>query len=619
MYQKLFHSQMRLIASAAVSAMVLALGASAASADTAKCVATISKATAKYELAVQKALGKCQDGKAKGKIPSCPDAATTAAITKSQTSFEGSVSKDCMGETVASVGFSGLVLRCTGSSRDGLFCTREQNCEGQCDAGGQPGEPCTNNNPDPAHGGVASCAGACSLNGVEIVGPPPNFGVVSCKGNGAEQCNLQHACTNSVPTLTQACTTDGDCPMAAAGSCVGQCTSAAVLPHHAGDHCVTDADCGGAALSCSGFGACNVFTGHCGNIGTCDPADRCPAAIDDSAPFANCDAPLATISDVATCLECNSNSIASVATGFAWDNRRPPFGDPAFGVPDDGDMGNSVLGCQRDLGKAVGKYFQAVRKATQKCTASLMKGKVPSCPDPTLTATITNAQTSLSSAISKKCATTPTLFAETLAADNILATDPLAGPLNLPNSTTAFGSSAEALMDTLATCSDGLAVGKGCQTFCGNGQIDIGEDCDDGNVVDGDNCPSDCRLTTACSVTGTKMVTVNLSAPASVLPLGALKVYLAYDDTKVNIPGSGSTAISSVTASAFGQSANDLDSAIIVVLDDPTDVGSPPFSVQFNVCSAASVSASDFNCMVEQAGTAAAVNASGVSCSVTVM
>ena len=616
MYQKPFFSQMRL---AAASALMLTLVASTASADTAKCDATISGATAKYEEAVQKALGKCQDGKAKGKIPSCPDAKTTSSISKAQSKFEASLAKDCAMETVASTGFGGLVLRCSGSDRDGLFCTRDQNCEGHCDTGGQPGEPCTNNNPDASHGGVTSCAGACSLNGVEIVGPPPNFGVVSCKGNGAEQCNLQHACSNSSPTLTTPCSTDADCPMAAPGSCIGQCSAAATLPHHQGDHCVTDTDCGGAPLSCTGFGVCNAFPGHCANIGTCSPTDRCPAAIDDSAPFANCDAPLATISDVATCLECNSNSIASVATGFAWDNRRPPFGDPAFGVPDDGDSGKSVLGCQRDLGKAVGKYFQAVRKATQKCTASLLKGKVPSCPDATLTAALTKAKTSLTSAISKKCATTPTLFAETLAADNILATDPQAGTLNLPNSSTAFGDSAAALMERLATCSDGLAVHSGCQSFCGNGQIDIGEDCDDGNVLDGDNCPSNCRLNTACSVTGSKTVTVNLTAPASVLPLGALKAYLAYDNTKVNIPGSGAAAISSVTANAFGESANDLDSAIIVVLDDPTDIGTPPFSVQFNVCSGASVSASDFNCLVEQAGTAAGVNASGVSCSITVM
>jgi cysteine-rich repeat protein len=608
MYQKMVHNQKRLVAGAVASSLALLFGSSAAFADTAKCVAAISKATAQYEGAVQKAEGKCEDGKAKGKTMSCPDATTTAAITKADTKFKATIDKACTGETVASAGFTGLVLRCTGSDRAGLFCTRNQNCEGHCDTGGQIGEPCTSNNPDPSHGGLGNCAGACSIGGVEIL---EGGAAVSCKGNGAAQCGLKRACTNSVPALTQECTTDADCPMALAGSCVGQCSGHHMTTCHTAGDCPMGDTCAG--------GACGDFSGHCTNFGTCDPADRCPAAIDDSAPFSNCDAPLATISDVETCLECNSNSIASVATAFAWDNRRPPFGDPAFGQPDDGDSGKSVLGCTRDLGKGVDKYFEAVRKATQKCTASKLKGKVMSCPDATMTAALSKAKTSLTGTISKGCDATPTLFAETAALDNVLADDPQSGSLNLPNSSSAFGDNSAALMDRLASCSDGLAVGKGCQTFCGNGQIDIGEDCDDGNVLDGDNCPSNCILKTSCAVTGTKTVTVNVSAPASVLPLGALKVYLAYDNNKVNIPGTGSAAAASVTASAFGESVNDLDSAIIVVLDDPSDVGSPPFSVEFNVCSAASVSASDFTCMVQQAATTGAVNASGVSCSVTVM
>jgi cysteine-rich repeat protein len=178
-------------------------------------------------------------------------------------------------------------------------------------------------------------------------------------------------------------------------------------------------------------------------------------------------------------------------------------------------------------------------------------------------------------------------------------------------------------MDTLATCSDGLTLGKSCATNCGNGQIDIGEDCDDGNVLDGDSCPANCKLNTACAVTGTKTVTFNVSTPAGLGPLGALKAYLAYDNTKVNIPGTGAAAGGSVTAGAFAQSVNDLDSAIIVVLDDPADIGTPPFTVQVNVCSGASVTAADFSCLVQQAGAfdmmGAVENASGVSCSVTVM
>src|SRR5262249_55894521 len=61
MYQRASHSQTRRLAAAVAGVFALALSASAARADTAKCISTISKATAKYEIAVQKALGKCED------------------------------------------------------------------------------------------------------------------------------------------------------------------------------------------------------------------------------------------------------------------------------------------------------------------------------------------------------------------------------------------------------------------------------------------------------------------------------------------------------------------------------------------------------------------------------
>jgi len=182
----------------------------------------------------------------------------------------------------------------------------------------------------------------------------------------------------------------------------------------------------------------------------------------------------------------------------------------------------------------------------------------------------------------------------------------------------------------MMTCSDtfagGLATGlPACPTLhsnCGNGAIDAGEDCDDGNVVNGDTCPSNCLLPTACMVTGTVNVTFNVTSP--VTPLGGLSAYLSYDNTKVNIPGTGAGAAGSVTASAFSQSVNDLDSAIIVVLADPSgDIGTPPFTVQFNVCSGAAVSASDFDCLVQNASgldaMSVAQNVFGATCSVTVM
>jgi cysteine-rich repeat protein len=611
MYQKAFRSQMRLVAASSTAALLVALSGSSASADTAKCLATISKSTAKYELAVQKALGKCQDANAKDPMatPSCPDAGASGKISKALTKLSGKITGDCGGETVDGLGFGGLVNLCNGGTRNGLFCAKNSDCDGICNAGGQIGDPCTSN---------ANCAGACSLNGVELM---ESGGPVSCKGNGTPQCQAKRAC---LPGLTTECATDADCG-GAPGSCVGKCSVTTSTT------CVTSADCP-VTESCVGRGSCTAFPGNCANAGTCDASDGCPNLINKNAPFSDCTGPLATIADLTTCLACNSTSMATAATAFAWDGRRPLFGNPGFGLPDHMDGGKSNLACQRGIGKAVGKYFQTVRKATQKCTASLQKMKVPSCPDPTLTGVISGAQTNLLAAINAACPSPA--FAETVSEPNalksLLNSEPLANALTpLPNGPGPFASIGESVLGTMMTCSDtfagGLAAGlPACAPLtsnCGNGAVDAGEDCDDGNVVNGDTCPSNCLLPTACAVTGTVNVTFNVTSP--VTPLGGLSAYLSYDNTKVNIPGTGNGAAGSVTAGAFSQSVNDLDSAIIVVLADPADIGSPPFSIQFNVCSGAAVSASDFDCLVQNAGgfdsMMGATNVFGVTCSVTVM
>src|SRR3954471_19265725 len=36
------------------------------------------------------------------------------------------------------------------------------------------------------------------------------------------------------------------------------------------------------------------------------------------------------------------------------------------------------------------------------------------------------------------------------------------------------------------------SVTNQCNTSCGNGTLDVGEDCDDGNNVDSDTCEADC-------------------------------------------------------------------------------------------------------------------------------
>ena len=43
-------------------------------------------------------------------------------------------------------------------------------------------------------------------------------------------------------------------------------------------------------------------------------------------------------------------------------------------------------------------------------------------------------------------------------------------------------------------CRDSSGHNQACSTACGDGNVDLGEECDDGNQVNGDGCSSDCRL-----------------------------------------------------------------------------------------------------------------------------
>ena len=48
------------------------------------------------------------------------------------------------------------------------------------------------------------------------------------------------------------------------------------------------------------------------------------------------------------------------------------------------------------------------------------------------------------------------------------------------------------------SCVEGLCGGLGGAGMCGNGLLDVGEECDDGNVNDGDDCTMNCLLPAIC-------------------------------------------------------------------------------------------------------------------------
>jgi cysteine-rich repeat protein len=147
---------------------------------------------------------------------------------------------------------------------------------------------------------------------------------------------------------------------------------------------------------------------------------------------------------------------------------------------------------------------------------------------------------------------------------------------------------------------------------CGNGvvEFDRGETCDDGNTVDGDNCPADCMIRDCQFTASTLDADVLVQGPADVL-LGALQVFISYPDGVVALPSSGaqaSIAISNLPDDAFSTSVNDLDYAVRVVTVGPDGLTlgtAPPnrfFTAQFTLCQGATgPSASDFQCTVENA------------------
>ena len=161
---------------------------------------------------------------------------------------------------------------------------------------------------------------------------------------------------------------------------------------------------------------------------------------------------------------------------------------------------------------------------------------------------------------------------------------------------------------------------------CGDGVVNFGqgETCDDGNTLDGDACPANCRIRT-CTASGTHLLAdVQFSPPAGV-DLAGISVFVRYPDGVVRIPGM--TNDSSVVNSILNlpdngfSTPNDLDYALRVVIFTPDSSAIAPgrlFTIQFDTCTgAAAPQASDFRCTVESAADTNNAAVANTTCSVT--
>ena len=173
-------------------------------------------------------------------------------------------------------------------------------------------------------------------------------------------------------------------------------------------------------------------------------------------------------------------------------------------------------------------------------------------------------------------------------------------------------------------CDDGdLVSGDGCDanctvTGCGNSVVTAPETCDDGNVSDNDDCPADCVVELCDPVLGSdRPVDVQVTSGDQV---AGLTVLLDYPEAKVRIPGSGGTIPAGIITDVAGffSSSNDLDHALRQVVAG--GFGIPDgllFRVHFETCVAASSPVlGDFHCEVLAANDANGGPLSGVTCAV---
>lgn len=398
-----------------------------------------------------------------------------------------------------------------------------------------------------------------------------------------------------------------------------------------GDACtgVTLADLGFEDLvsRCTGGsnpnGLCAV-AGDCLGGGTCDPVDECPDVFNGNL-MTSCSDPLAGPSDVADCLICHGNNAVMGPLSIAHKHFVLP-------VPLNEANAKDVLKCQQTTGKNLAKYYTKYRKALAKCKDGVLKGDPGPCPDAAASTKITDALGKFQAKVDGACGAAG-LFPNGVNRIDIFdwIVIPILPPFPIPpidlfaNYRTALASVA----DTLGQCSSELGTGDiatGCQPLCGNGSIDLGETCDDGNQLTGDSCPADCTIDNDCSPSGNVVATINVTPPAGI-SLAAAQVLVGYPDDKIRIPGLGNQASVlnrlTVTDPLAALSANDLNYGIRVLVNtsgDPITGGPSLATIDFDTCTGSPAPVDgDFTCVVQDTSDATAGGgAFGTTCAVDV-
>lgn len=286
------------------------------------CQKAVGKDTLGFYAAKSKALAKCHDGFLKGKIPSCPDAATTAAIDKAESKKIAGITKACCGPDKvcggATCSASEPPVICSGGSKDGKPCS--PSCAGGANAGAActvdsqcPGSTCTGS-------GDAQCPGGACIS--TAVGDPCEApsdcgrcrdGTTAgqpCRGNGQCQSdpgacdpptlkcvggpNDTHTCALKCAGGANAgasCTVDSQCPSSTCTGTAAHCAGGT----NAGAYCTVASECpsGSCSSDCpsTAGGTCVGTAGFCGGIDDLSPLTQiglpspCPGVTLGGAPI----------------------------------------------------------------------------------------------------------------------------------------------------------------------------------------------------------------------------------------------------------------------------------------------------------------------------------------------
>ena len=150
-------------------------------------------------------------------------------------------------------------------------------------------------------------------------------------------------------------------------------------------------------------------------------------------------------------------------------------------------------------------------------------------------------------------------------------------------------------------------------TCCGNHFIDAGETCDDGNDVETDGCPTNCRVDPCTPTTTTVATSVTYTGPAGV-KIAGLGIFVDYPEGKVSAPTfSAGFGVGNVT--------NDLGYGFTAEPIKISGLPNPVMHVTYTTCQGASAAtASDFTCTITDVSDdqGNVVPNSQVTCAVTV-